>query len=823
MAAGSNVGFATLQVIPSTRGFSRHMRQQLGGTMRQAGQQAGSDWGSNFDAQVRENLDKLGSFIGRWSKRGITAIGAIGGAITGLALKGGIDRALNIEDAQAKLRGLGHDTEAVRTIMDSALSSVKGTAFGLDEAATIAAGAVAAGIKPGEDLTRVLKLTADAATIAGVPLSEMGQIFGQVIANGRAMTLELTRLQDRGIPIMQWLADEFGVTQEAMREMVADGVVDSERYLRAIENNIAGAALASGETTRGAFANVRAALSRLVAGLFEPFQPLVRDAFQGLIGFIDGMAERIKPAFARFLESDTFAAIEEFVARLPEHLENAVDRALALWDATKGIRTTLGLIISGGIGIIESNLGKAAVAAFGLRSALQWIKANPATAALGAAFTVGSAVVGAVRNRAEEIQKPIREAKKSFDELSESMKAEIFTEAINEAWGEENVRQMEQFLNRSGRSISDFTGSTEDMAHLIEISGQGIGDTWELIEQKVNSLEPERLTRGFGPALRQVAAEEQAAFEERVQSMDAFVQDMNGRINTLREFWAERFEDMIGSAASFITGLAGLPEQVNITMDEFESNLLARTEAIDSWFHNLRILTGAGLDNLVQEAVREGPEKMAGLVEEWANDLNTARNQNEILRSAQELVRAGTADLVDSETWFQLIQQGRRVPEGFAQGIDLYAWLAEAAARQMARAAINAVSSEARIESPAKAFEELGYQVPAGFAQGIDRRTSMVEDAARRMARAAVPDLASVEAGLAGLTPRIEPTDFDLSALESAGRIQPLDPAITGGRLGGGVEFHEGAIQVINPTGEPFDDTLAAAPLAYSIERLMSL
>lgn len=88
-------------------------------------------------------------------------------ALVGVTLVKGFNRLTGIDDAQAKLKGLGHDAESVTEIMNSALESVKGTAYGLDEAATTAASAVAAGIKPGQELTRYLSLTADAAAIAG--------------------------------------------------------------------------------------------------------------------------------------------------------------------------------------------------------------------------------------------------------------------------------------------------------------------------------------------------------------------------------------------------------------------------------------------------------------------------------------------------------------------------------------------------------------------------------------------------------------------------------------------------------------------------------
>lgn len=126
-------------------------------------------------------------------------------ALAGIALVKGFDRLTGIDDARAKLMGLGHDAGTVDKIMQSATTSVKGTAFGMAEAATTAAGATAAGVKQGEELTRYLSLTADAAAIAGTSMSEMGSIVNKVTTSGRAMTENLEQLSDRGLPIYQWL------------------------------------------------------------------------------------------------------------------------------------------------------------------------------------------------------------------------------------------------------------------------------------------------------------------------------------------------------------------------------------------------------------------------------------------------------------------------------------------------------------------------------------------------------------------------------------------------------------------------------------------
>src|SRR5699024_5333596 len=110
----------------------------------------------------------------------------------------------------------------------------------------------------GKDLTNYLKLTADAATIAGVSMDEMGFVMNKVQTGQQAYTEDLNMLADRGIPIFQWLQEEYGVTAEELKKMVSNGEVDAQTYFKVIEENIGGAALKSGETTRGAFKNMLA-------------------------------------------------------------------------------------------------------------------------------------------------------------------------------------------------------------------------------------------------------------------------------------------------------------------------------------------------------------------------------------------------------------------------------------------------------------------------------------------------------------------------------------------------------------------------------------
>lgn len=244
------------------------------------------------------------------------AVTAFGSAVAGIAIAGGIARQLKIEDAQAKLRGLGNDAESVEAIMNSALESVEGTAYGLDTAATVAATAVAAGIKPGQELTNYLKLTADAATIAGTSMEEMGSIINKTTTSGMVFTDNLNQLADRGIPIFTWLQDEYGVTASELRDMVSRGEVDSETFRRVIEQNIGGAALESGNTTRGAYKNMIAALSRTGQALMRGVFPYFNDFFNNIRTGLNALNKTIGPVFDKIGASvgKSLVAISEVIA-----------------------------------------------------------------------------------------------------------------------------------------------------------------------------------------------------------------------------------------------------------------------------------------------------------------------------------------------------------------------------------------------------------------------------------------------------------------------------------------------------------------------------
>lgn len=289
MADGAEIAKAWVTIIPSAKGMGKGIESELGGIGETGGKKASKGF-----------LGGMGGVIGGVGKVALGAVGIVGGAIAGMAIAGGVSRALNIEDAQAKLSGLGHSAKAVEGIMNNASASVKGTAFGLGDAAAVAAGAVAAGVKPGQDLERTLKLMGDGATIAGSTMGEMGAIFNKVASSDMVQGDVLAQLGDRGIPILQLLGDEMGKSSAEVKKMASAGKIDFATFQNAMEKGMGGAALKSGETFKGSLANTKAALSRIGETVVVPFLGLMQQGMGAVIPVLDSINTALKPLMASF-------------------------------------------------------------------------------------------------------------------------------------------------------------------------------------------------------------------------------------------------------------------------------------------------------------------------------------------------------------------------------------------------------------------------------------------------------------------------------------------------------------------------------------------
>lgn len=687
-----------------------------------------SAFSSGFSV-VKQTLSDLGTFAGTTLK----GIGALATAVVGTAIVAGFNRMTTIENAKAKLAGLGNDQAAVAAIMDSALASVDKTAFGLGEAATVAATAVAAGIKPGEQLTKYLKLTADAATIAGVSMSEMGDIINKTTTKGKVGTENLNQLAERGIPIFGWLAEAYGVSADELQKMVTRGEVDSETFRRVIEENIGGAALASGNTTEGAWKNMRAALGRLGEAILTGPFPLFKDLFNLITTGLNTVTKKIKPfseawgpkltagfestvskiqsGFGRL--SDSFGKMKDLI---PKDLMSSITDALgpgglilAIGGAVGALGPLLGSLpilgnlfkgLTGPVGLLVGGIAGLLTVSPQLRDSLAKLGEGALPIVVGLFEKVGGILAGAIQeilpviaglfSRVVDVLVDLLPVlgpvvDKLGDVLASALSnAAPLLERVADFLGTmfEKLQPLGQPLGDLIDALLDLAGATFDAIGPLMDSLFGDTDTSGL-DDKSLALE------GFNAAvdgISWVIARVVEGIITAVTIVGAFAKALNNDFDPTE--FVNTMNGLPGPFAAFVRGVGGAMKAVSDFAIKVGENIGEAGKAVSdgvtnmvSWFRNLPVEIVKAVVGLTVSMRQIGTDAIAGLV------------------------------------------------SGLAGGVK---WVKEAAAN-VAQAAVDAANAILKINSPSKVFRSMGESVGEGFIQGMDRKVGAVQAAAERL------------------------------------------------------------------------------------------
>lgn len=342
----AELGVGYISIVPEVSKISPGIAKALGAAEPQV-EKSGDSMGS-----------KLSSGISRKLKASAIGIGTAAGGSIAAGLTKGFGRLKAIEGAEAKLKGLGNSAETVSGVMDNALAAVKGTAHGLGEAASVSAQMVAAGIKPGKELEQTLTTVGDTAAIAGRSMEDMGLIFGSVAARGKLQGDDMLQLMSAGIPVLQLLADQLGVTSAEVSDMVSEGEVDFATFEKAMREGMGGAAQDMGNTFSGALANMGAAAGRVGATTLKPFFGLAKDGFGAVTVALDGLNDRLGPVmedFGNWIQNRGVPAVKEFGSSLAAlgqsaeaqtMLQQTKDAFTQMWEAGQKMAPAIGSIIS---------------------------------------------------------------------------------------------------------------------------------------------------------------------------------------------------------------------------------------------------------------------------------------------------------------------------------------------------------------------------------------------------------------------------------------------------------------------------------------------
>ena len=222
----------------------------------------------------------------------MSAVGKINSSLMELTVKGGLNRAMNIEQAKFQLEGLSQEWKDFtwEMINGDLQYAVDGTAYSLDAAAKAASTLAATGVGI-NDLAREVKDTKDetgkatitidhmaeslraisgVASQTGASYESISQIFSTIAGNGRIMGQQLTQLSSYGLNVAADLAKVLNKSEAQVREMVSDGEISYQKFVDTMFDNYAEHAIKANDTVTGVIANIKSAFAKIGADFFTP-------------------------------------------------------------------------------------------------------------------------------------------------------------------------------------------------------------------------------------------------------------------------------------------------------------------------------------------------------------------------------------------------------------------------------------------------------------------------------------------------------------------------------------------------------------------------
>lgn len=182
-----------------------------------------------LELKAQETLwDRLGGGMTRFG--GVLSVG-VTAPLTILGATG-LRSAQQLEVFGKTLETLIGDAEAARAVFEELYEFDTQTTFAwpsLTKATTL----LAAFNFEAHELIPTLGRLGDIASGVNMSIDELAEIYGKARVQGRLFAQDIQQLQGRGIPVIQELAKQFGVTEAAVRDLVAEGRVGFEHIERA--------------------------------------------------------------------------------------------------------------------------------------------------------------------------------------------------------------------------------------------------------------------------------------------------------------------------------------------------------------------------------------------------------------------------------------------------------------------------------------------------------------------------------------------------------------------------------------------------------------
>lgn len=445
-----------------------------------------------------------GALVGLTSKLAGLATSLVGIGSIVAATGFGLKLAADAEQAQVAFSTMLGSGEEAKQVLSDLTGFAASTPFEMPELTDAARMLVAFGTEA-DQVVPTLRHIGDVSAGIGAPITEIAELFGKARVQGRLFAQDINQLTNRGIPVIQSLAEQFNVSENEVKSLVESGQVNF-RHLQQVFLDLT--------KEGGKFAGMMQAQSQTLAGMWSTAKDNVSLVLR------DMMAELAKTLDFKAILQGVSAAAEALKGPLTELLQGLGDKFKGNGDWATSFINGLELIAKGVAYVIDAvkligaawdgsvHLFKTSVAAFldGLAKMLEGIES--ALAAIPDWMGGGETDLGSadLRTSAASWRK---EAQAAAAEMQDALAAPSTAD-----------------------SVAQFFDQVRNNLQQIPEAAQAAADAMELIELDDSELDPALLARWerMEQAARQV-------FDSTRNPLEQF----QSRIRELQDLWKEGF------------------------------------------------------------------------------------------------------------------------------------------------------------------------------------------------------------------------------------------------------------------------------------------
>jgi len=244
--------------------------------------------------------------------------------------KAGLKYAGSLDSLNAAFSVLLRDGAAAKDLMGEIQQFAASTPFQMEQLAN----ATKLLINTGTDVsqvTAVLESLGNAAMGQPEIMDRLVDAYGKLQVKGRASLEELNRFMEAGVPILDVLQTNLGVTKEELFKMISAGKIqfgqvnDALTTLTTGEGKLAGLIKVQSETLPGLLSTAKDVIDQIRGGAMSAFLPAIKQGLANIITWLQDVAKNVT-SWAEQNQATIFAIF----TRLPDIIDTAISTGLAI-------------------------------------------------------------------------------------------------------------------------------------------------------------------------------------------------------------------------------------------------------------------------------------------------------------------------------------------------------------------------------------------------------------------------------------------------------------------------------------------------------------